>query len=69
MNTQFLLILSACKINDPLENEKINLISYEVDRLFTLLQLQKSYDSNDFNEAIYEISQKIREVDNLQTNG
>jgi uncharacterized protein with ParB-like and HNH nuclease domain len=67
MNTQFLLILSACKINDPLENEKINLISYEVDRLFTLLQLQKSYDSNDFNEAIYEISQKIREVDNLQT--
>jgi hypothetical protein len=31
------------------------------------LRLQKSYDSNDFNEAIYEISQKIREVDNLQT--
>lgn len=61
MDSQFLLILSACKLNDPEEDEKIKVISYEVDRFFSLLQLQRSYDSNDFNEAIYKISSRIRE--------
>ncbi|MDQ0338764.1 hypothetical protein J2S00_001550 [Caldalkalibacillus uzonensis] len=63
MDSQFTLILSACKLHDPQEDEKIKVISYEVDRLFTLLQLQRSYDSNDFNESIYDISNKIREQD------
>lgn len=61
MDSQFLLIMSACKINDPEEDEKIKVISYEIDRFFSLLQLQRSYDSNDFNEAIYKISSRIRE--------
>lgn len=60
MDSQFLLIMSACKINDPEEAEKIKVISYEVDRFFSLLQLQRSYDSNDFNTAIYRISSRIR---------
>ncbi|SED14789.1 DUF262 domain-containing protein [Paenibacillus sp. GP183] len=60
MDSQFLLILSSCTLSDPEETEKIKLISYEVDRLFSLLQLQKSYDSNDFNELIYLISSEIR---------
>ncbi len=63
MDSQFLLILSACQLNDPQEIEKIKIVSYEVDRLFSLLQLQKSYDSNDFNEAIYQISAQIRGID------
>lgn len=65
MNRQFLLVLSVCKLNDPLEKEKIQLISYEVDKLFSLLQLQRSYDSNAFNEVIYLISSEIRECDDL----
>ncbi|WP_042224730.1 DUF262 domain-containing protein [Oceanobacillus manasiensis] len=65
MDGQFMLILSACKIDDELEDEKIKLISYHVDRLYSLLQLQKSYDSNDFNEAMYEISRQIRNKDDL----
>lgn len=65
MDGQFMLILSACKIDDVLEDEKIKLISYHVDRLYSLLQLQKSYDSNDFNEVMYEISKQIRDMDNL----
>ena len=60
MDSQFLLILSACKLNDEQEKEKIHLISYNVDRLFSLLQLQRSYDSNDFNVAIYKLSSEIR---------
>ena len=65
MNSQFMLILSACKLNDPLEKEKIQLISYEVDKLFALLHLQRSYDSNAFNEVVYLISNEIRECDDL----
>lgn len=60
MDSQFLLILSACSFADPHEIEKIKLISYNVDRLFSLLQLQRSYDSNDFNVAIYKINSEIK---------
>jgi uncharacterized protein with ParB-like and HNH nuclease domain len=63
MDTQFLLILSSCKLNDPEERSKIKTISYEVDRLFCLLQLQRSYNSNDFTEVIYKINSKIRNQD------
>jgi len=60
MDSQFLLVLSACTLNDEQEKEKIKLISYNIDRLFALLQLQRSYDSNDFNVAIYKLSSEIR---------
>jgi uncharacterized protein with ParB-like and HNH nuclease domain len=63
MDSQFLLILSACKLNDEQEDEKIKLISQQVDRLFSLLQLQKSYDSNDFYEMVYLINSEIRKAD------
>lgn len=63
MDRQFLLILSACKLNDPQEDQKIKKVSYEIDRFFSLLQLQRSYDSNDFTKAIYKISSKIRGQD------
>ncbi|BCB02140.1 DUF262 domain-containing protein [Bacillus sp. KH172YL63] len=65
MDSQFLLTLSVCKLNDSLEDEKIKRISYEVDRFYALLQLQKGYDSNDYNEAIYKISNSIREEDDF----
>ena len=60
MDTQYHLILSACCVNDTQEDEKIKKISYEVDRLFCLLQLQRSYDSNLYAAKVYEISVKLR---------
>lgn len=60
---QHLLIMSSCSLNDPQEDEKIKRIAYEVDRLFCLLQLQRSYDSNAFNIIIYKISESIRNKD------
>lgn len=60
MDSQFLLILSICQLNDQWEEEKIKKVSYEINRFFTLLQLQRSYDSNDFNTNIYKINEKIR---------
>lgn len=66
MDTQFLLILSVCGLNDDKEDEKIKLISGWVDKLYTLLQIQKAYDSNQFQEHIYKISAEIREKNNLE---
>lgn len=60
MDSQFLLILSSCSLNDPEESIKIKEISYNVDRMFSLLQLQRSYDSNEFNVAVYQISARLR---------
>ncbi len=63
MNTQYMLILSACKLNDPDEDEKIKLVSKELDKLFCLLQLQRSYNSNDFATMVYKLSSEIRGAD------
>lgn len=61
IDAPFLLILSACIKGDQDEEEKIRTIGYEVDRYFSLLQLQNAYDSNDFQDSLYEISKEIRE--------
>ena len=61
MDSQYLLALSACSVNDAEEDAKIKLISYHVDRLFSLLRLQRSYDSNEFSDAVFEISAAIRD--------
>lgn len=68
MNSQFLLIISACSLNDPDEARKIQVVSSNVDKMFSLLSLQRSNDSNEFNLAIYLISAEIRkqDVDTIQ---
>ena len=63
MDMQFLLILSSCELNDSQEDEKIKTIAYEVDRLFCLLQLQRSYGSNAFAVSVYKLSAVIRNKD------
>jgi Protein of unknown function (DUF1524) len=57
-----MLVMSACLPNDPEEDAKVKLVSFNVDRLFSLLRLQKSYDSNDFTESVFRISAQIREL-------
>ena len=61
IDAPFLLMLSTCCQNDPHEEEKIRKMAYEVDRYFSLLQLQDAYNSNDFQDSLYEISKHIRE--------
>lgn len=63
MDSQFLLIMSACRTKDPEEDVKLDLIPFHIDRLFSLLRLQRSYDSNEFAEAVFEISLEIRDKD------
>lgn len=61
LDSQFMLVMSACKVDDPEEDEKIQEVSYQLNRLFALLQLQGAYDSNVFAVRVFEISKEIRE--------
>lgn len=56
MKSQYWLIMACCSLNEPLEDEKIKTVTYETDRAFTLLQLQQCYNSNYFQEAMFNIS-------------
>src|SRR5690606_32177669 len=58
----FILILSACKLNDAEEDEKIRIISYQYDRMFAILHLQKAYVNNIIADLVYTISSEIREL-------
>lgn len=63
MGQLYMLIMSACTVNDPQEDEKIKAVSYGLDKLFCLLQLQRAHESNSFNQLTYEINEKIRNKD------
>lgn len=56
----FAIILSACEINDPQEDEKIRKIAREYDRLYMLLRLNGVYDSNAFQEISYNLNGMIQ---------
>ncbi|PXB73751.1 hypothetical protein CW299_43635, partial [Pseudomonas aeruginosa] len=61
LDSQHLLILSACTVNDPEEVAKIRVVAEQLDRMFSLQQLQGAYDSNEFAVKLFEISAEIRE--------
>lgn len=61
LDTQFMLIMAACTQDDPQEAEKIALVSRQLDRFFTLLQLQNSYDSNQVITELFLVAKAIRE--------
>jgi hypothetical protein len=61
LDGQFMLVISACKVDDPDEAKKIKAVAAGLDRMFTLLQLQGAYDSNEFAARLFEISAAIRD--------
>ena len=61
LDSQYLLVISACTVNDPQEADKIRVVTEQLDRLFTLLQLQGAYDSNEFAARLFEISAELRD--------
>lgn len=54
-------ILSACEINDKFEDQKIEILAKEIDRLYVLLQLNQIYDSNNFQEISYSLNEKLKD--------
>lgn len=61
LDSQFMMVLSACRVDDPEEDEKIRIVTAELDRVFSLLQLQGAYGSNKFADRLFEISTDIRD--------
>lgn len=61
LDAPFYLSLASCVQNDPSEEDKIRALSKEIDRYFSLLQLQNAYDSNEFADSVFRISNKIRD--------
>ena len=55
-----LLGLSVCQLDDADEDNKVNRVASETDRLFSLMQLQNIYESNAFQESLHRIAAKIR---------
>jgi hypothetical protein len=60
LDVQYMLVLSACAIDDKEEARKIRIVSASLDRAFSLLQLQGAYDSNEFAARLFEVSAEIR---------
>lgn len=61
LDSQFMLIISACSVDDPDEAAKIKAVSAGLDRMFSVLQLQGAYDSNEFAARLFDVSTEIRE--------
>lgn len=59
-DSQFMLAMSACKVDDPDEANKIDAIATGLDRMFSLLQLQGAYDSNEFASRLFELNVELR---------
>ena len=60
LDSQFMLVLSACTVDDPEEEEKICVVTAGLDRLFSLL-ISRCYDSNEFATRLFDISVEIGE--------
>ncbi|MBQ7421533.1 MAG: DUF262 domain-containing protein [Prevotella sp.] len=63
LSGQYQNILSACKINDAKEQQKICVIAKEFDRLWMLLNLNGIYDSNQFQELSYILNEELKNAD------
>ena len=63
LSMQYQNILAACAINDPREDEKIQVLAKEMDRFWMLLNLNGVYDSNEFQDKCYRISQKLKDAE------
>ena len=61
------LMISSISYNDPLQNEKYELVSKEFDRLYTVLMLTNSYESSAFVPQMADLAKNIRNATSLDT--
>lgn len=57
---QYQNIIAACDVKDLNEQNKIETISKEIDRLYMLLRLNGIYSSNDFTELQYNLNYELQ---------
>jgi hypothetical protein len=67
MDGHVMLIMAACSVNDPNEDKKIAVLSRAFDRAYGMLQLNRAYDSNQFQELLYTLNPFLhgRRIDDI----
>jgi hypothetical protein len=60
MDGHIMLTVCACDVDDPEEDEKISTIARAFDRAYVMLQLNRAYDSNQFQELLYTLHPLLR---------
>lgn len=60
-NQQYLLIMSAVKLNDSERAQKIDGVAAKFDQFHTVLRLLDAYDSNSFQRLIYPLNKDVRD--------
>jgi uncharacterized protein with ParB-like and HNH nuclease domain len=60
-NQQYLLIMSAVRLNDPERETKIQTISAKFDQLHVILRILGIYESNTFQPLVYGLNESLRD--------
>lgn len=60
IESQSSLVLAACSVQDPEEDEKIVAVTDGIDRMSTLLRLQGAYNSNEFLDRMFLVAAELR---------
>jgi hypothetical protein len=60
MDGYVMLTIAACDVNDPNEETKIGAVARAFDRAYVMLQLNRAYDSNQFQEFLYTLNPLLR---------
>lgn len=60
MDGHIMLAFTACGVDDKGEDEKIRAVARAFDRAYVMLQLNRAYDSNQFQELLYTMHPLLR---------
>jgi hypothetical protein len=61
MDGHIMLAIAACGVEDPDEDAKIRAVAKAFDRAYVMLQLNRAYDSNRFQELLYTLNPQLHE--------
>lgn len=53
MDGHIMLAMAACRVEDPEETTRIRAVARAFDRAYVMLQINRAYDSNQFQELLY----------------
>jgi hypothetical protein len=69
MDGHIMLTLAACGVDDSTEDEKIRAVARAYDCSYVMLQLNRAYDSNQFQELLYKLLPILRScnADQIET--
>lgn len=61
MDGHIMSVLAACSVDDKSEDSKIRAVARAFDRAYVMLQLNRAYESNQFQELLYTLHPLLRD--------